>query len=122
VAYAKRRAMAGGHIRFTAVYLDPDERERSAGTFDAKRVAERAARAAEEAELRTIPLGRQVPRRYSARHGSSSVCTAVVAVLRDGAAYSHEPSEAARNGAASAYPGSGSAGQIAKDRYDFLCL
>lgn len=49
MAHAKRRVTADGHIRFTAVYLDPDERERSAGTFDAKRVAERAARVAEEA-------------------------------------------------------------------------
>ena len=36
-------------MRVTAVYLAPDERERSAGTFDAKRVVERAARVAEEA-------------------------------------------------------------------------
>ncbi|MGH8890466.1 MAG: tyrosine-type recombinase/integrase [Acidothermaceae bacterium] len=49
MAYAKRRLTADGRIRFTAVYLDPAERERSAGTFDAKRIAERAARAAEQA-------------------------------------------------------------------------
>jgi integrase len=49
VAYAKRRVTNDGQVRYTAVYLDPGERERSAGTFDSKRVAERTARVAEQA-------------------------------------------------------------------------
>ena len=49
VAFAKRRVGEDGHVRFTGVYLDPTGRERSAGTFDSKRVALREARAAEAA-------------------------------------------------------------------------
>lgn len=47
MSYAKKRTGAGGKITYTAVYLDPDGRERSAGTFDGKREAERAARRAQ---------------------------------------------------------------------------
>lgn len=47
VAYAKRRVGGDGAVRYTAVYLDPRGRERSAGTFDGKRAAEKAARLAE---------------------------------------------------------------------------
>ncbi len=49
MAFAKRRVGEDGHVRFTGVYLDPTGRERSAGTFDSKRVALREARAAEAA-------------------------------------------------------------------------
>jgi integrase len=49
MAYAKRRVTDDGRVRFTGVYLDPTGRERSAGTFDSKRAAERAARTAESA-------------------------------------------------------------------------
>ena len=49
MAYAKKRIGAGGKVTYTAVYLDPDGRERSAGTFDGKREAERAARRAQNA-------------------------------------------------------------------------
>ena len=47
MAYAKRRVGNDGKERFTAVYLDPRGRERSAGTFSGKRAAEKAARLAE---------------------------------------------------------------------------
>ena len=47
MAYAKRRVTNDGRVRYPAVYVDPTGRERSAGTFDSKRVAERAARGAE---------------------------------------------------------------------------
>ena len=47
MAYAKKRKGARGRVNYTAVYLDPAGRERSAGTFDSKREAERAARRAE---------------------------------------------------------------------------
>jgi integrase len=49
MSYAKKRTGAGGKITYTAVYLDPDGRERSAGTFEGKREAERAARRAQNA-------------------------------------------------------------------------
>src|SRR5687768_8702490 len=49
MAHAKRRVTDDGRVRFTGVYLDPTGRERSAGTFDSKRAAERAARTAESA-------------------------------------------------------------------------
>ena len=49
MSYAKKRTGAGGKVTYTAVYLDPDGRERSAGTFDGKREAERAARRAQNA-------------------------------------------------------------------------
>ena len=49
MAYAKRRVTNDGRVRYTAVYLDPTGRDRSAGTFDSKRVAERAARGAKNA-------------------------------------------------------------------------
>ncbi|MEO6204245.1 MAG: site-specific integrase [Mycobacteriales bacterium] len=49
MAFAKKRIGAGGKVSFTAVYLDPDGRERSAGTFDGKREAEKAARRAQNA-------------------------------------------------------------------------
>lgn len=47
MAYAKKRTSRRGRVNYTAVYLDPDGRERSAGTFDGKREAERVARQAE---------------------------------------------------------------------------
>ena len=47
MAFAKKRIGAGGKVTYTAVYLDPDGRERSAGTFEGKREAERAARKAQ---------------------------------------------------------------------------
>ena len=49
MAFAKRRTGASGKVTYTAVYLDPDGRERSAGTFDGKREAEKAARRAQNA-------------------------------------------------------------------------
>jgi len=49
MAFAKKRIGAGGKVTYTAVYLDPDGRERSAGTFDGKREAEKAARRAQNA-------------------------------------------------------------------------
>ena len=49
MAYAKRRVTNDGRVRYTGVYVDPTGRDRSAGTFDSKRVAERAARGAENA-------------------------------------------------------------------------
>ena len=47
MAYAKKRKGALGRVNYTGVYLDPQGRERSAGTFDSKREAERAAHRAE---------------------------------------------------------------------------
>jgi integrase len=47
VAYAKKRVGSDGKVRWSGVYLDPRGRERSAGTFDGKRAAEKAARLAE---------------------------------------------------------------------------
>ncbi|HVV76273.1 MAG TPA: tyrosine-type recombinase/integrase [Mycobacteriales bacterium] len=47
MAYAKKRIGASGHVTYTAVYLDPHGRERSAGTFASKREAQRTARRAE---------------------------------------------------------------------------
>lgn len=47
MAYAKKRTSRRGRVNYTAVYLDPDGRERSAGTFDGKRETERVARQAE---------------------------------------------------------------------------
>ncbi len=47
MAFAKKRIGATGKVTYTAVYLDPDGRERSAGTFEGKREAERAARKAQ---------------------------------------------------------------------------
>lgn len=47
MAWAKKRVGARGRVTYTAVYLDPEGRERSAGTFEGKREAERAARKAE---------------------------------------------------------------------------
>ncbi|MGI8681353.1 MAG: tyrosine-type recombinase/integrase [Mycobacteriales bacterium] len=49
MAFAKRRMLDTGGARFTGVYLDPAGRERSAGTYDSKRLALREARAAEAA-------------------------------------------------------------------------
>jgi integrase len=49
VAFAKRRVGRTGRVNYTAIYLDPSGRERSAGTFDGKREAERAAHRAEGA-------------------------------------------------------------------------
>ncbi|MGH8893230.1 MAG: tyrosine-type recombinase/integrase [Actinomycetes bacterium] len=49
MAFAKRRDLDDGRVRFTGVYLDPAGRSRSAGTFDSKRLALREARAAEAA-------------------------------------------------------------------------
>lgn len=47
MAYAKKRQGHHAGVRYTAVYVDPCGRERSAGTFDSKRAAERAAHRAE---------------------------------------------------------------------------
>jgi integrase len=47
MAWAKKRVGAHGRVTYTAVYLDPEGRERSAGTFEGKREAEKAARKAE---------------------------------------------------------------------------
>lgn len=47
MAWAKKRVGRTGQVTYTGVYLDPDDRERSAGTFTSKREAERAARKAE---------------------------------------------------------------------------
>ena len=47
MAWAKKRVGARGRVTYSAVYLDPDGRERSAGTFESKREAERVARRAE---------------------------------------------------------------------------
>lgn len=49
MAFAKRRLLGSGRVRFTGIYLDPSGRERSVGTFDSKRVALHEARAAEAA-------------------------------------------------------------------------
>jgi integrase len=49
LSFAKKRVGAGGKVTYTAVYLDPDGRERSAGTFGGKREAEKAARRAQNA-------------------------------------------------------------------------
>jgi hypothetical protein len=56
MTYAKRRVTNDGRVRYTGVYVDPTGRERSAGTFDSKRAAERAARGAEN----TIIEGRWI--------------------------------------------------------------
>src|SRR3954453_20246827 len=47
MAYAKRRVGIDGKVRYTAIYVDPRGRERSAGTYDGKRAAEKAAHLAE---------------------------------------------------------------------------
>lgn len=47
MAWAKKRVGARGRVTYSAVYLDPDGRERSAGTFESKREAEKVARRAE---------------------------------------------------------------------------
>ncbi|MFC4334355.1 tyrosine-type recombinase/integrase [Salininema proteolyticum] len=72
MGYAKKRYDKNGRPRYTAVYIDADGRERSAGTYDDSKVADRKWQAAEvkvaEGRGDHLVRGRQTFKEYVETH------------------------------------------------------